>query len=130
MNERQSERGQLRRLPSITSLDDLLVSPEEPHRGSTIRQERIPKEAPIPAGREYLGLRELAAYSGLSVRKLREHLNDPSHPLPCRRIGGKILVRRVEYDTWAARYRQMGRSDVDRIVSDVMKDLGGRSRWA
>lgn len=49
----------------------------------------------------FLSLKALAGYSGLSVRKLRQHLEDPAHPLPCYRIGGKIVVRRSEYDAWA-----------------------------
>jgi hypothetical protein len=72
----------------------------------------------------YLSLRALAGYSGLSVRRLRALLDDPGHPLPCYRIGGKILVRRSEYDAWAARYRREGRGDVDRVVSDVLQSLG------
>jgi hypothetical protein len=71
----------------------------------------------------FLSLKALASYSGLSVRKLRQHLEDPAHPLPYYRIGGKILVRRSEYDAWAARYRQVGRAEVDRIVSDILKTL-------
>ena len=53
----------------------------------------------------FLPLRALAAYSGLSVRKLRNHLDDAGHPLPCYRVGGKILVRRSEFDAWMAAYR-------------------------
>jgi hypothetical protein len=56
----------------------------------------------------YLSLRALATYAGLSVRKLRHHLDDPTHPLPCYRVGGKLLVRRSDFDldaglsaTWA-----------------------------
>jgi hypothetical protein len=71
----------------------------------------------------YLSLRALAGYSGLSVRRLRALLDDPSHPLPCFRIGGKILVRRSDYDVWVARYRRVGRPDVDRVVSAVLASL-------
>ena len=71
----------------------------------------------------FLNLRALAAYSGLGVRKLRDYLDDPGHPLPCYRPGGKILVRRSEFDAWMMRYRQVGRADVDRVVSDVLRDL-------
>ena len=46
----------------------------------------------------YLTLRALSTYSGLSVRKLRDYLTDPVHPLPCYRLGGKVLVRRSEFD--------------------------------
>jgi hypothetical protein len=71
----------------------------------------------------YLSLRALATYSGLSVRKLRDYFNDPARPLPCYRVGGKLLVRRSEFDTWIAAYRHAGRADVDQIVSDVLRSL-------
>ena len=71
----------------------------------------------------FLGLKALAAYSGLGIRKLRDYLTDPGHPLPHYRIGGKILVRRSEYDAWAVHYRQVGQPEVDRLVSDILKNL-------
>src|SRR6185295_10419355 len=71
----------------------------------------------------YLSLTALAGYAGLSVRKLRAHLADVMHPLPCYRVGGKILVRRSEFDAWMAAYRQRGRVDVDRLVDEVVKEL-------
>ncbi len=68
----------------------------------------------------YLSLRALARYSGLSIRRLRALLADSSYPLPCYRIGTKILVRRSEYDTWATTYRRQGRPDIDRVVASVL----------
>ena len=54
----------------------------------------------------YLGLRALSTYSGCSVRWLRDRLTDVAHPLPCFRLpGGKILVRRSDFDGWIAAYR-------------------------
>jgi hypothetical protein len=50
-------------------------------------------------------------------------VNDAAHPLPCYRVGGKILVRRSEYDAWVARYRQVGNPDLDRIVTETLRDL-------
>ena len=73
----------------------------------------------------FLSLKALAGYSGISVRKLREHLTDAAHPLPHYRIGGKIVVRRSDYDAWAAQYRQVGDADLDRVVSKVLRDLRG-----
>src|SRR5262249_45103586 len=70
----------------------------------------------------FLSLKALSVYSGLSVRKLRQHLEDPAHPMTCYRVGGKILVRRSEFDTWIAVYRQRGRVDVNRIVGEVLHD--------
>ena len=72
----------------------------------------------------YLGLRALASYSSCSVRWLRDRLADPTRPLPCFRLpGGKILVRRSDFDAWIAAFRRHGQTDVHRIVSDVLKDL-------
>jgi hypothetical protein len=80
--------------------------------------ERVVVSTPLDP---FLSLKALATYSGLSVRKLRDHLADPAHPLPQYRVGGKVLVRRSEFDMWVARYRQVGNADVDRIVNDVMR---------
>jgi predicted DNA-binding transcriptional regulator AlpA len=73
----------------------------------------------------FLPLEALASYSGLSRRKLWDYLTDPAHPLPCYRIGGKIVVRRSEYDAWAAHYRQIGDVDLDKVVAAALKDLRG-----
>src|SRR5262245_28943293 len=73
----------------------------------------------------FLSLKALADYSSVSVRKLRHHLEDPAHPLPFYRVGNKIVVRRSEFDAWIVRYRQVGRLDVDRIVSEVLEGIQG-----
>ena len=74
----------------------------------------------------FLSLQALASYSGLSVRKLRDYLDDPARPLPHYRVGGKLLVRRSEFDAWITAYRQRGLLNVDAIVSGVMEDLRPR----
>jgi hypothetical protein len=72
----------------------------------------------------FLSLRALAAYGGLSVRKLRDYLEDSSHPLPHFRVGGKILVRRSDFDTWISRFRRVAnKPDVDAIVTEVLAGL-------
>ena len=73
----------------------------------------------------FLSLRALANYSCVSVRKLRELLEDSVHPLPHYRLGAKILVRRSEFDAWMTAYRKAGQADVGRIVDTVMRDLRG-----
>lgn len=73
----------------------------------------------------YLTLKGLAAYSGMSVRLLRDCLVEPAHPLPHYRHRGKIVVRRSEFDAWIAAYRQVGRADVGRVVDEVLRDLRG-----
>jgi len=75
-------------------------------------------------GPGYLSLRALAIYSGLSVRSLRGCLTDQVRPLPHYRIGGKILVRRLEFDEWANQFRVVQRSSgVDCLVDDVLAAL-------
>lgn len=71
----------------------------------------------------YLPLKALAAYSGISVRTLRGYLTNPSHALPHYRIGGKILVRRSDYDAWARGFQVRSDSSLDSIVADALKGL-------
>lgn len=82
------------------------------------------KECIRDPGDPYLPLRDLRAYSGISQRTLREYLKDPVHPLPHYRVvdGGKVLVRRSEFDTWIARFRADS-PDVDAIVREVLGDV-------
>jgi hypothetical protein len=70
----------------------------------------------------YFSLKTLAGYSGLSVRRLRGYLTDRTWPLPSYRIGGKILVRRSDYDIWAAQFRR-DPAAVDALVDDIMQEL-------
>lgn len=48
----------------------------------------------------YLRLSDLAAYSTLSIRTIRRYLAHATHPLPVHRIGGRVLVRKSEFDRW------------------------------
>lgn len=75
----------------------------------------------------YLSLASLARYGGLSIRKLRAYLSDVAHPLPCYRVGGKILVRRSEFDAWMVAFRRRGRRDVDRLVADLLREVQGHA---
>jgi len=68
----------------------------------------------------YLTLKTLSGYSGLSVRTLRDYIHDPIQPLPSYQPGGKILVRRSEFDGWMARHRRVGPTGLDGIVDAVI----------
>ena len=71
-----------------------------------------------------VSLKELAAYSGLSVRTLRGRLLDPIRPMPHYRIGGKILVRRREFDGWVQQFRVTSvPTGIEAIVDDVVANL-------
>jgi len=73
-------------------------------------------------GDAYLPLKVLAQYSGLSVRTLRSHLQHPVSPLPHYRIGGKILVRRSDFDEWAAPFKAAASTEKSK-VSDIVDDI-------
>ncbi len=81
--------------------------------------------APRPSSFDdaYLPLKDLARYAGLSVRTLRSHLADRAAPLPCYRVGGKVLVRRSEYDSWVRRFRVAGSDSLRAVIDDVLKGL-------
>ena len=68
----------------------------------------------------YLSLRTLSVYSGLSVRTLRGYLSHPARPLPHYRVGGKVLVKRSEFDGWVCGFREESASQVDAIVEEVL----------
>ncbi len=72
-----------------------------------------------PEERELLTIKQLVEYSTLSVRTLRAHLTDSIHPLPCYRVGTKILVRRSEFDGWMEKHRHVGVADVDRLMAEM-----------
>lgn len=73
---------------------------------------------------EYLPLKELAEYGGLSVRTLRDCLHDPVAPLPFyQRPGGKVLVKRCEFDEWMLRYRKAGAPTIDAAVDEILQSV-------
>jgi hypothetical protein len=71
----------------------------------------------------YLSLRTLSGYAGLSIRTLRSYLGHPSYPLPHFRVGGKVLVRRSDYDRWMFRFRANVSCTVTSTVDDVLRRL-------
>ncbi len=74
---------------------------------------------------EWLGLRHLAEYSDTSERTLRMWIHSPVEPLPAVRIGGKILVRRADFDAWLQRHKiePLATDDVDAIVREVVEGV-------
>lgn len=72
----------------------------------------------------YLDLKTLAAYSSCSVRWLRDRLVDRMHPLPHYRIGGKLLVKRDEFDRWMETQRVVRPSEqLTEIVDSVVAQM-------
>ncbi len=89
---------------------------------------RVREPSPASSGRitsEWLGLRHLAEYSDTSERTLRGWIHSPVDPLPAVRIGGKILVRRHEFNVWLERYRikPLASEQVNAIVAEVLEGV-------
>ena len=78
-----------------------------------------PSSPRTPFDDQYFPLTGLSAYAGLSVRTLRGYLHDPAGPLPYYRVGGRILVRRSDYDVWVRRFR----SNVDTVADEILNDV-------
>jgi len=69
----------------------------------------------------YFSLKALAGYSGLSVSTLRSFINRlPDEALPHYRIdGGKVLVRKSDFDSWIAQFRSLGRPGLAKAIRDL-----------
>ena len=83
----------------------------------------------LAAGRrmqpEWLSLRGLGEYAQVSERTLRGWIHSPVDPLPAVRIGGKVLVRRADFDAWLQRHKiePLATDDVDAIVREVVEGV-------
>jgi excisionase family DNA binding protein len=67
----------------------------------------------------YYSLKRLTSYSGMSLRTLRTYLKDGAHPLPHFKVGGKILVKRSDFDAWITAFRYTHASRLDALVNEL-----------
>src|SRR5688572_30221228 len=108
------------RTPEIAAAP--LTRAQSDNRGTQGR--RLLVNVGVPAD-PYLPLALLSQYAGLSIRTLRTYLSTRVHPLPSYRVGGKILVRRSDFDEWMNQFRVTSESvGVDSLVNDVLQGLG------
>lgn len=68
----------------------------------------------------WLDLRRLTEYAAVSNRTLRAWIHSAVDPVPAVRVGGKILVRRSEFDTWMERHR-IKQVDLGCIVEEIVE---------
>ena len=71
---------------------------------------------------EWLDLKALQRYACVSERTLRDWIHRPANALPAVQVGGKILVRRTEFDRWLEGHR-LKIVDVGCIVEDIVAGL-------
>ncbi len=77
----------------------------------------------------WLSLQALADYCSMSRRTLQALLYDPRDPIPSYRVGGKVLVRRSEFDGWMARRRNTKAQALTRLATaDAQALLRARNR--
>jgi len=79
------------------------------------------KSTPLPDDC-FLDLKSLSERTSISISTLREHIKNPSHPLPSYRVKGKILVNWLEFKEWIAPFR-IKTLDLKKMVDDIMKSL-------
>ena len=74
--------------------------------------------------REFFSVKELAAYSGLGERTIRDRINAATNPIPCYRIGGAIRIKRSEFEQWMTQFCRVDNNRLDNLVNEIMTDLG------
>jgi excisionase family DNA binding protein len=70
----------------------------------------------------YLDLAALSRVVGLSRRTLRDWIHAAADPMPAYKVGGKLLVRRSEFDRWMSRRRYKAET-IDGLVDEVLREL-------
>lgn len=73
---------------------------------------------------DWLDLKALTQYACVSERTLREWVHREADALPAVQVGGKILVRRAEFDRWLEDHRVKHvdvNSIVDKLVTEVVR---------
>ena len=71
--------------------------------------------------REYLDLKALSVYSSLGISTLRKHIRAG---LRAYAVGGKTLVRRIDFDLWVENFRINSNQDLGAIADDVLQEIG------
>lgn len=78
-----------------------------------------------PVEPQYFDLKAASQYCGLSVRRLRQALNEPGGLPPYQTGGnGKILIKKSDLDQWLAKFRREPQ-DIAQLLEEVMVDLAG-----
>ena len=64
----------------------------------------------------------LSQYASMGVSTIRTHIKKG---LPCFKVGGKLLIKRSEFDSWLEQFRLNKSQDLNSIVDSVIDDLKG-----
>ena len=69
----------------------------------------------------YMGKRQAAAYTSLSIRTLEGRLDE----IPHFRLNKKVLFKKSELDRWMEGYREGGSRNLDRVVDEALESIQG-----
>ncbi len=71
----------------------------------------------------WLDISGLVKYSSLSRSTLLRRIDSPVNPIPCRRVGGKILIRASWFDEWTRRedeHAKLSGENIPTVVDEVI----------
>jgi len=73
---------------------------------------------------QYFDLSGLSAYSSIGISTLRGHIKRDG--LPCFKLRGKILVRKLEFDSWISQFRLHKEQDISQIADEAISKVKTR----
>lgn len=73
---------------------------------------------------DWLDLNALQQYATISERTLRAWVHKIVDPLPAVRVGGKVLVKRADFDNWLRKH-SIKNADVSAIVEEILSGVKG-----
>lgn len=72
---------------------------------------------------EWLDIRRVTEYASVSDRTVRTWIHADVNPLPAVQVGGKVLVRRRELDSWLEGHRIASSNEVSSIVEELVNGV-------
>lgn len=82
----------------------------------------MPKESEKTLDQGYLSIQGVAETLGISERLAHQLIHDPEDPIPCSRIGKRLIrVWSSDLHEWTAR-RRVRENKVDEIVNQVFRN--------
>lgn len=76
-----------------------------------------------PTSAEWLDIKGVTEYASVSDRTIRTWIHSSVNPLPAVQVGGKVLVRRRDLDSWLESHRIMTSNEVGNIVEELMSGV-------
>ena len=69
--------------------------------------------------KRYVNIKQLTNTIGLSPRTIRKWIVNPVNPIPCFRVGGKLLFEESEMTTWLEGHR-IKTIDIEAMADELL----------